>query len=147
MYIIKSIKLVINIASIALGLIAAIVVVFTSIRLVDQDERNIALYYSLGATTGQVRMIYLFYFLELMIGAAILAFCMASALVAAFSAFNQELIDIQSALGFNLATASGEIWYGVNASTFIIVIAMLVMSFVCMIVNNKRLKQATYENM
>ena len=82
-----------------------------------------------------------------MIGAAILAFCMASALVAAFSAFNQELIGIQSALGFNLATASGEIWYGVNASTFIIVIAMLVMSFVCMVVNNKRLKQATYENM
>ena len=146
-YIMKNIKLVINIASITLGLIAAIVVVFTSIRLVDQDERNIALYYSLGTTTGQVRMIYLFYFLELMIGAAILAFFMASALVMTFSVLNQELIDIQSALGFNLATASGGIWYGVNASTFIIVIAMLAMSFVCMVVNNKRLKQATYENM
>ena len=146
-YIIKNIKLVINIASIALGLIAAIVVVFTSIRLVDQDERNIALYYSLGATAGQVRMIYLFYFLELMIGAVILAFCMASMLVAAFSVLNRELIGIQSALGFNLATTSEEIWYGTNVSTFAIVIAMLVMSFVCMIVNNKRLKQATYENM
>lgn len=147
MYIMSNMKLVIKIASIALGLIAVIVVIFTSIRLVDQDKQNIALYYSLGATTGQVWMIYLLYFFELMIGAAILAFCLASIIVLMFSILNQKLIDIQSALGFNLKNASGEIWYGINADIFVIIVAMLMMSFVCMMVNSKRLKQATYENM
>lgn len=47
----------------------------TSVRLVDQDRRNIALYYSLGATSGQVRRIYLCYFLELMIGGGDIGVC------------------------------------------------------------------------
>jgi len=138
-YIMKNMKLIINIISVALGLIAAIVIMFTSIRLVDQDKQNIALYYSLGATTKQVRTIYLFYFLELMIGAAIFAFCLASMVVLLLSIFNQELISIQSELGFNLPAISEKIWYGINIYTFIIIIAMLAMSFICIAVNSRRL--------
>ncbi len=146
MYILKSIKLVIGIVSVVLGLIAMIVVVFTSIRLVDQDRRNVALYYSLGATTRQVRMIYLFYFLELMIGAAILAFCLASAVVLIFSILNQELLNIQSALGFNLATTSGEIWYSINGGTLVIIATMLIMSSICVAVNHKRLAKESFSS-
>lgn len=146
MYILKSIKLVIGIVSVVLGLIAMIVVVFTSIRLVDQDRRNVALYYSLGATTRQVRIIYLFYFLELMIGAAILAFCSASVIVLAFSFLNQEILGIQSALGFNLVATPGEIWYAVNAGTFAIIVAMLTVSFICVAINNKRLAKQSFSS-
>ena len=66
-YIMCVMQLIINVISVVLGVIAMIVVVFTSIRLVDQDKQNIALYYSLGATARQVRIIYLCYFLELMV--------------------------------------------------------------------------------
>ncbi len=146
MYIIENMNFVINIVSVALGLIAAIVVVFTSIRLVDQDRQNVALYYSLGATTRQVRTIYLFYFLELMIGAAILAFCSASVIVLAFSFLNQEILGIQSALGFNLVATPGEIWYAVNAGTFVIIVAMLTVSFICIAINNKRLAKESFSS-
>ncbi len=146
MYIMENMNFVINIVSVALGLIAAIVVVFTSIRLVDQDRQNVALYYSLGATTRQVRTIYLFYFLELMIGAAILAFCLASAVVLIFSILNQELLNIQSALGFNLATTSGEIWYSINGGTLVIIATMLIMSSICVAVNHKRLAKESFSS-
>lgn len=146
MYIMENMNFVINIVSVALGLIAAIVVVFTSIRLVDQDRQNVALYYSLGATTRQVRTIYLFYFLELMIGAAILAFCSASVIVLVFSFLNQEILGIQSALGFNLVATPGEIWYAVNAGTFVIIVAMLTVSFICIAINNKRLAKESFSS-
>lgn len=139
-YIINMIRMSINIISVVLGIVAAVVVIFTSIRLVDQDKQNIALYYSLGATTGQVRMIYLCYFLGLMIGAAVLAFGLASAIVLTFSFLNQELLGIQAALGFNLPAISEEIWYKFNSSIFAIVAAILAMAPICTIINNRRLQ-------
>ncbi len=146
-YIINMIRMVINIISIVLGIIAAVVVIFTSIRLVDQDKQNIALYYSLGATTGQVRMIYLCYFLELMIGAAVLAFGLASAVVLAFSFLNQEFLGIQAALGFNLPAISEEIWYAINFNTFIIIAFILAMAIICIAVNSKKIAKMSFESM
>lgn len=134
-YIIKHIKLIINMVSVVLGLIAAIVVIFTSIRLVDQDQHNIALYYSLGATTGQMRMIYSCYFLELMIGAAVLAFGLASGAVLMFSLLNQKLLSIQAMLGFNSIAHAQIIWYGPNIVTIIIMGIMLAMAPLCVLVN------------
>lgn len=146
-YIINMIRMVINIISVALGIIAAVVVIFTSIRLVDQDKQNIALYYSLGATVRQVQTIYLFYFLELMIGATVLAFCLASVVVLIFSNLNQELIGIQSALGFNLVTTSSKVWYSIDSNTFIIIVVMLLMPFICVVINGKRFVKVLLENM
>lgn len=134
-YIINMIRMAINIISVALGIIAAVVVIFTSIRLVDQDKQNIALYYSLGATTGQMRMIYLCYFLELMIGAAVLAFGLASGAVLMFSLLNQKLLSIQAMLGFNSIAHAQIIWYGPNIVTIIIMSIMLAMAPLCVLVN------------
>ena len=146
-YIINMIRMVINTISIVLGIIAAVVVIFTSIRLIDQDKQNIALYYSLGATTGQARMIYLCYFLELMIGAAVLAFGLASAVVLAFSFLNQEFLGIQAALGFNLPAISEEIWYAINFNTFIIIAFILAMAIICIAVNSKKIAKMSFESM
>lgn len=138
-YVLNIIQTILNIVSVILGVIASVVVIFTSIRLVDQDRQNIFLYYSLGATTGQVRMVYFCYFLELMIGVAILAFSLASIVVLLFSFLNQGLLTIQAELGFNLATTSGKIWYNFNAGTVIIFCVMVSMSAVCTMINNKNL--------
>lgn len=139
LYTMKIMKFVINIASVTLGVVAMVVVIFTSIRLVDQDRRNIALYYSLGATSGQVRRIYLCYFLELIIGAAILAFVVASVIVLLFSIINQATLSIQATLAFNLSTRGTVVWYGVNISTFVTIAAMMLMAPISVMVNGKRL--------
>lgn len=139
-YVLEVVQIILNIISVVLGVVAAVVVIFTSIRLVDQDQRNIALYYSLGATAKQVRAIYLCYFLELMIGAAVFAFVLASGIVLAFSGLNQELLSIQAELGFNLGAAPTVIWYGVNWETLIIILAMLLLAPICVWLNRRRLR-------
>ncbi len=144
-YIMCVMQLIINVISVVLGVIAMIVVVFTSIRLVDQDKQNIALYYSLGATARQVRIIYLCYFLELMVGAAVLAFGLASMIVLLFTGLNHDLLSIQAMLGFNQATYEPIWWYGVNITVFVIIIAMLLMAPLCVLINRKRLSAATLE--
>lgn len=140
-YILKIIKMVANIASVVLGIIAAIVVIFTSIRLIDQDRHNIALHYSLGATTGQVRIIYLCYFLELMIGAAIFAFVFANIIVLSFSALNKKMLGIQAMLGFNQMIYESVWWYGMNLMTLMIFVAMLIMAPLCILANRKAISR------
>lgn len=140
-YILKIIKMVANIASVVLGIIAAIVVIFTSIRLIDQDRHNIALHYSLGATTRQVRIIYLCYFLELMIGAAIFAFVFANIIVLSFSALNKKMLGIQAMLGFNQMIYESVWWYGMNLMTLMIFVAMLIMAPLCILANRKAISR------
>ena len=127
-YIFGIINLVAVIISSVLGLVAAIIVIFTIIRLLDQDRQNIALYYSLGATPGQVCAIYLCYFLELMIGAAIFAFVLASALVLLFSFLNQDLLSLQAMLSFGLASAPQVVWYGLSPVNSIVVGAVILLT-------------------
>lgn len=139
-YVFGMMKMVAGGMSVVLGVVAVIVVVFTSIRLVDQEKQNIKLYYNLGATTGQVRAIYLCYFLELMVIAAVLAFGVASAIVVGWSLVNQEILGAQAALAFSLREVPRVMWYGVSAGTVVILGAMLLIAPVCVAVNWKRLR-------
>ncbi len=141
-YIFNGINLIASIVSIALGLIAIIVTIFTSIRLVDQDQSNIALYHSLGATAKQVRGIYQCYFLWLMIGAAIFAFGLASLVVLAFSLANQEILGIQAMLGFGLEVAPPVMWYGPSSTIGIVMVIMLLAAPLCVLINYKKLARS-----
>jgi len=140
-YVFGMMKIVAGVASVVLGVVAMIVVVFTSIRLVDQEKQNIRLYYNLGATTGQVRVIYLCYFLGLMVIAAVLAFGIASAIVVGWGLVNQEILGAQAVLGFGLGAVPKVMWYGVNVGTFVILGAALLMAPVCIVMNRKRLRR------
>lgn len=140
-YVFGMMKMVAGVASVVLGVVAMIVVIFTSIRLVDQEKQNIRLYYNLGATRGQVRAIYLCYFLELMMIAAVLAFGVASAIVIGWSLVNQEILGVQAVLAFSLREVPEVMWYGVNAGMVVILGAMLLMAPVCVVVNRKRLRR------
>jgi len=144
-YLLRAMKMIANVASIILAGAAAMVTIFTSIRLVDYDKKNIALYYSLGATRQQVKLIYLCYFAELMLGALLFAFGIASLVVILYSSINQHLLGIQYELGFSLLEAPRVIWYGVNGTTFIAMAVMLLLSSICALANNKRLSGETLE--
>lgn len=145
-YVLRAMKVVANIISVVLAIVAAAVVVFTSIRLVDNDRENIALYYRLGATKRQVRLIYLCYFAELMFGAFIFAFGMALLVVFLYSVVNQDLLSIQSELAFSLPAAPRVVWCSVNWSTLITIIVMLLLSEACVLVNHRRLDGELLEN-
>ena len=138
-YILRAMKVVANIISVVLAIVAAAVVIFTSIRLVDNDWENIALYYRSGATKRQVRLIYLCYFAELMLGALLFAFGMALLVVLSYSVVNQDLLSIQSELAFSLPAAPMVVWCSVNWTTLVTMLAMLLLSEACVLVNRKRL--------
>lgn len=129
-----------NVATVILVLAAAVIVIFTSVRLMEQERQNIALYHHLGATTGQIRGIYGCYFLGLMICAAVLAFALASIAVLLFSILNQELMGVQAMTAFNLDTMPMVVWYGMNINVLIAMLVMLAMAGVCVLVNRKRFK-------
>lgn len=142
-YILSSINAISILISIALGIVAVIVIIFTTIRLIDQDQANLKLYYSLGATSRQVRSIYLGYFLELMFGASLFAFILASLIVFLFSAFNQTLLGVQAQLGFNQISPTPVWWYDINPTTLFIWLTMLLMAPLCVLCCRRKLSAAS----
>ncbi len=140
-YIFRQFSMVINIASIVLIVVAGIVVVFTAIRLVDQDCQNIRLYYSIGADSRQVRMLYLCYFVELMVGVLVFALAIASVMVILFNVIYRELLGIQAMLAFSLAEVPFVVWYGVNIEILVILGIILLMAPVCVLVGRKILSR------
>ena len=138
-YLFRGITVIINITSAILITIAGVVVIFTTIRLVDQDKQNIKLYYSLGASSRQIHILYLFYFLELLLGAVLFAFTPASLAVLLFSATHQELLSVQQMLAFSLPTRQTIIWYGVNSETFLFFAIILLLAPLCTLLNHHTL--------
>lgn len=97
---------------------AVVIIVFTFIRLVNQDSKIMALYRSLGATATDVFLIYFWYVLELCMlavfyacaVAGIIAFAVSSHYSADFNVafslfFGENLTDFKLFIGFNQ-----EIW-------------------------------------
>lgn len=143
-YVFHGVKLISNIVSVILGIAAISIVVFTSIRLIDQDKQDIALYYNLGASPKQIKIIYLCYFFELMISAIVFTFTVASATVLLFSIVNQELLSTQAMLGFNQVMHKQIIWYGISTNILIIILVMLLMAPLCVAINNKPLGKTSF---
>lgn len=113
-YLFRVMHLVINIGCAVLAIVGVIVVIFTSIRLVDQNRQTMQLYRVLGATTGQIKLVYACYFLELMIGAVIGAFVLASVITVLYSVINQTNLEILFMTGFNLSEAPRVVLWGMN---------------------------------
>lgn len=129
-----------RIGSIILAIVAIVVIIFTSIRLVDSDRKNIALYRSLGASACQIRVIYIFRFLLLTILAAILALILSFIIMAVYSTAEQNNLATLFGLAFRLDEVQPIFVFGINLDV-IIYLAMLVLSpGACTLVNLRRLR-------
>ncbi len=138
MFIFRLIHFFLNIGCLILVVIAIIIIVFTSIRLIDQDKRIIRLYHSFGATKRQVQLVYLAYFLELMIGTIILSFGLASLITVLYSFCNQANLSALFVTGFSLAEVPTIILWGMNPEIFLSVSILLLLAPLSIFVNNKR---------
>lgn len=138
-YVFRVIRTVAGVACLILAAVAVIVVIFTTIRLVDQEKRNIALYYSLGATSGQVSAIYLAYFGLLVLGAAVLALGLAFAVTLIYSALNQELLGTLFMTAFSLPELPKVVLCGVSWELFGFVGLMLLAVPISVLVNRRHL--------
>ena len=122
-----------------LAAVAAVVVIFTTIRLVDREQENLRLYYSLGATVRQVRGIYLAYFGGLMLGAAVLALVAATVILLIYSAVQQSLLGALFQAAFSLPEAPTVWLWGVNWETGLCFGLMLLTAGLAVLVNWQKL--------
>lgn len=122
-----------------LAAVAAVVVIFTTIRLVDREQENLRLYYSLGATARQVRGIYLVYFGGLMLGAAVLAAVAATVILLMYSAVQQSLLGALFQAAFSLPEAPTVWLWGVNWETGLFFGLILLTAGLAVLVNWRKL--------
>ena len=127
-----------NISCVVLSIVAAIIIIFTSIRLVDQNKANIKLYHSFGATKGQIQLIYLAYFLELIIGAAILSLILASLITILYSVFNQTVLSTLFMVSFGLSEPPSIMLWGANLEIIAFTILLLFLAPLSILINRKR---------
>ncbi len=98
-----------------LVIIAIIIVVFTFIRLVDQDARLVALYRSLGATKLDVFTIYLWYLMELCLLSILLASVIGLVMACIISLLNMPALKVELEAFYGLKPQIPLVLVGINA--------------------------------
>lgn len=131
-------QIIIRIVSIILFIVAIIVIISTNTRLIAQDEEEIALYRSLGATKSQLKIFYGIYFFILIISALIFAYFIASFILILFHLIRGQLINIQAALAFSLKDVPQVFWYGVSTDILVIIVAALLLAPLSTLLNSRK---------
>lgn len=131
-------QIIIRIISFILFIVVTVVILSTNTRLIAQDEEEIALYRSLGATKSQLKIFYGIYFFILIISALIFAYFVASFILILFHLIRGQLINIQAALAFSLKDVPQVFWYGVSSDILVIIIATLLLAPLSTLLNSRK---------
>jgi len=131
-------QIIIRIISFILFIVATVVILSTNTRLIAQDEEEIALYRSLGATKSQLKIFYGIYFFILIISVLIFAYFIASFILILFHLIRGQLINIQAALAFSLKDVPQVFWYGVNSDILVIIVAALLLVPLSTLLNSRK---------
>ena len=137
-YIFNFFQIIIRIISLILFIVAAIIILSTNTRLIAQDEEEIALYRSLGATKSQLKIFYGIYFFILIVSALIFAYFVASFILILFHLIRGQLINIQAALAFSLKDVPQVFWYGVSSDILVIIVAALLLAPLSTLLNSRK---------
>ena len=137
-YIFNFFQIIIRIVSLILFIVAMIVILSTNTRLIAQDEEEIALYRSLGATKSQLKIFYGIYFFILIVSALIFAYFIASFILILFHLIRGQLINIQAALAFSLKDVPQVFWYGLNLDILVIIAAALLLTPLSTLLNSRK---------
>lgn len=137
-YIFNFFQIIIRIISFILFIVALVVILSTNTRLIAQDEEEIALYRSLGATKSQLKIFYGIYFFILIVSALIFAYFIASLVLIFFHLFRGQLINIQAALAFSLKDVPQVFWYGISSDFLVIIVATLLLAPLSTLLNSRK---------
>lgn len=131
-------QIIIRIISFILFIVALVVILSTNTRLIAQDEEEIALYRSLGATKSQLKIFYGIYFFILIVSALIFAYFIASFILILFYLIRGQLINIQAALAFSLKDVPQVFWYGISSDILVIIVATLLLAPLSTLLNSRK---------
>lgn len=137
-YIFNFFQIIIRIVSFILFIVAVVIILSTNTRLIAQDEEEITLYRSLGATKSQLKIFYGIYFFILIVSALIFAYFIASFVLILFHLFRGQLINIQAALAFSLKDVPQVFWYGISSNILVIIVAALLLAPLSTLLNSRK---------
>lgn len=127
--------LVFKIVAAVLVVIAVIIALSTYARLIGKDLKIISLYHALGATKGQIRVVYAVYLLMLSVMAVGFAVIVGLILAAVLSMVNMEALRSAWSLAFGME--AGAVWLvGWNNLIWWLAGAMLLTAVVAIILGN-----------
>lgn len=127
--------LVFGITAAVLAVIALIIAVSTYARLIGKDMKIIALYHAMGATRGQVRLVYLSYLLILSVMTVVFSLVVGLGMALLLGAVNGEAISQVFWMGFGVEP--GKIWLvGWNWMIWVMVAVILLSAVLAILLSN-----------
>lgn len=131
----QNVWLVFKITAAVLVVIAVIIALSTYARLIGKDMKIISLYHALGATKGQIRVVYVVYLVMLSLMAVGFAIIVGLILAAVLSVVDMMALEQVFALGFGVAEK--KIWLvGWNNLIWWLAGAMLLTAVVAVVLSN-----------
>ncbi len=122
-----------------LPIIGAIIVILTSLRIIEQEMPTIELYRSVGASKKQIRLIYLVYFTTIALCSLFLSLIAAFIIAIIYSVSNQEILEALFITAFSLKETGFVLIAGIDHMTVVIAIILLSSAPLCITINRKRL--------
>lgn len=127
--------LVFGMTAAVLAVIALIIAVSTYARLIGKDMKIIALYHAMGATRGQVRLVYLSYLLILSVMTVVFSLAVGLGMALLLGAVNGEAISQVFWMGFGVEP--GKIWLvGWNWMIWVMVAVLLLSAVLAILLSN-----------
>lgn len=123
-----NLKLLLIMIEITLIVVAVIISIATFKHLVSMDAQTIALYYSLGASTGNIYCIYLLYILELCLAAILACFLISFIIVSIIALINTPALSATLEAYYQLNTAPKIHFFGIEPYFWTIIASIILVA-------------------
>ncbi len=122
-----------------LMIVAVIITTFTFIHLLDQESPSVALYRSLGATTGDILLIYLIYLLELCLISVFTSIIIGLVIVAVISGANVSALTETLQDTYELSSVPHVFLLGIDHRFFATIFCVLLTAPLALLLSQGRL--------
>ena len=139
LYSLDCFEAIVDVICTVLSIMGAIIVILTSLRIIEQEMPTIELYRSVGASKKQIRLIYLVYFATIALCSLFLSLIAAFIIAIIYSVSNQEILEALFITAFSLKETGFVLIAGINHMTVVIAIILLSSAPLCVTINRKRL--------
>lgn len=121
-------KTMIKFLEVVMLVVAVIVATLTFMHLVDQDAATVALYRSLGATTGQIYLIYFLYMVEMCLLAVVMCFVMAFALTGIVALIDGSALSVALEKYYMLSRAPAVRLFRFDKDFWTVIVAIMLVA-------------------
>ena len=134
----RSYRFMLNFLQVIFLIAAVIITTMTFAHIIDQDAATVALYRSMGATTGNIYFIYFLYLLELCFLAIFTSLIIALVIVLAMTLANAHALSQRLQEFYLLASAPHVSLLGVDINFLIVILTILLVAPLTLITTHRR---------